>query len=255
VTVGISLFNYEREVDVAVRSVLASDYHDYEIVIVDDSSSDSSARVAAELARANPEVPLLVLAHAANRGPSAARNTFVAHGRGELVFVLDADNVVYPPLMGRLVEALDADPDAAFAFATLAVYEGEEPVGLLSHQPWDPRRLRVDNHIDAMAMVRRAAIVEVGGYCTDRRLMGYEDYDLWCRFAERGRYGVHVPEILGRYQRSQHSMSSLTLIDTSVARSLLRARAPRVWDGERVAELSASLPEARLVATPAVVRA
>ena len=67
-----------------------------------------------------------------------------------------------------------------------------------------------------MAMMRRSALLEVGGYVTDPRLYGWEDFALWCAFADRGWGAVRVAEILARYRLALHSMISVTNIDTSV---------------------------------------
>ena len=110
-----------------------------------------------------------------------------------------------------------ADPDAVFAYPILEVHEDGLPITLLGYQPWEPAQLRVRNYIDALALIRRRDAIALGGYTEDLRLYGWEDYDLWCRVADRGRYGVHVPEILARYARAEHSMISLTAIDTAEA--------------------------------------
>jgi hypothetical protein len=94
----------------------------------------------------------------------------------------------------------------------------------LSYLEWDPQRLRYGNFIDAMAMVRRQALLDAGGYVTDPRLHGWEDFALWCAFAQKGLDGVRVPEILARYRVAAHSMISITNIDTSVAWTLLLDR-------------------------------
>jgi hypothetical protein len=98
----------------------------------------------------------------------------------------------------------------------------------MSYLSWDARRLRYGNFIDAMAMIRRAELLEVGGYVTDRRLHGWEDFALWCTFAERGWRGVRVPEILARYRAAFHSMISVTNIDTTDAWNVLLDRFPDV---------------------------
>lgn len=64
------------------------------------------------------------------------------------------------------------------------------------------------NYIDAMAMVAKWAWAAVGGYYVQRDAMGWEDFDLWCNFAERGFVGVHVPEILAQYRRHTSSMTN-----------------------------------------------
>jgi glycosyltransferase involved in cell wall biosynthesis len=238
VTVGISLHNYESHVRDALESVAASEYADYELVVVDDESTDRSADVVEAFLAEHPSLPAALGVHGSNQGLARTRNAITEHARGELVFVLDADNGIYPGALGRLVEALDEHPDAAFAYPTIAVREGERPAGLLSYHGWDLDLLRVTNYIDAMALVRRDALVDLGGYWGDPRVVGWEDYDLWCRVAEAGGRGVHVPEILAWYRKTGHSMVSLTALDVTVARSLIAARAPSVLSAGPVAAAS-----------------
>ena len=82
-----------------------------------------------------------------------------------------------------------------------------------------------------MALWRTTALRELGGYTTELRLHGWEDYDLFCRVAERGLHGVLVPEILGRYRVRGHSMLSVTDISTRAAVSMLIERHPNVMRG------------------------
>ena len=93
--------------------------------------------------------------------------------------------------------------------------------------------LRITNFIDAMALIRREALLDLGGYWDDPRVVGWEDYDLWCRVGDAGGHGAHVPEILAWYRQTGHSMLSLTELDVSVARSLIAARAPGVFSSPR----------------------
>ena len=95
--------------------------------------------------------------------------------RGELVFVLDADNVLYPRCIERLVDALDADPGATFSYGMLEMFDEQGPVACAARFPWQPERLRDGNFIDAMALIRgrvaararrlhdRPAAVRLGG--------------------------------------------------------------------------------------------
>jgi hypothetical protein len=113
----------------------------------------------------------------------------------------------------------------------LEVFDTHGPVGLRSWGPWKPEALRVKNPIDAMALIRRAWLTENGAYTTDIRMHGWEDYDLWCRVAERGGHGVLVPEIVARYRTALHSMLSLTDISVRQAASLLIDRHPNLMRG------------------------
>ena len=70
-----------------------------------------------------------------------------------------------------------------------------------------------------MALLRRDQLLDLGGYADDLRLYGWEDYELWCRAAERGLRGVLVPEILMRYRRADHSMLLRSPTSTAPRRS------------------------------------
>ena len=226
VSIVLTVYNYADHVGDAIASVAASDYQDYELIVVDDASEDDSgAQIVAALKR-HPWIPAVVITRARNGGLPAARNLAISHARGELIFVLDADNSIYPRALGRLVDALDRDAAAAFAYGIIEQYDANGPQDLTSWGAWDPVRLRYGNFIDAMALIRRSALETVGGFTTDHRLFGWEDFALWCALANRGLRGVHVREIVARYALGLHSMISITNIDTSVAWSVLVSRFP-----------------------------
>jgi glycosyltransferase involved in cell wall biosynthesis len=233
VTVGVSLHDYEAEVRDALASVAASEYDDYELLVLDDASTDGSVGAVESFLANHPWLPAALAVHRDNQGLARTRNAITHHARGELVFVLDADNGLYPHALGRLVRALDEDPHATFAYPTIAVRDRDRPAGLLSYHDWDVDLLRITNFIDAMALIRREALLDLGGYWDDPRVVGWEDYDLWCRVGDAGGHGAHVPEILAWYRQTGHSMLSLTELDVSVARSLIAARAPGVFSSPR----------------------
>ena len=222
VSVLVTVYNYEHAVVEALRSVAASTYGSIELVVVDDASTDGSAATVRRVLDEELDwLPAKQLVRSRNVGLAAARNLAARHARGEYVFILDADNAVYPHAIERLVDALDANSSAGFAYGILQQVTGDEIVGLMSWLGWDPYRLRWGNYIDAMALIRRDALGAIGGYTGDGRLYGWEDFTLWCAFAEAGYNGVRVPEIIARYVAAAHSMISLTNIDASEAYAAL----------------------------------
>lgn len=224
VSVVITVYNYAPVVGSAIDSVALSDFADYELVIVDDASTDGSGDAIRDALMRAPWVRAKLITRSHNEGLARARNLGAQSADGELLFVLDADNMIYPHALGRLVEAMDAKPDATFAYGIIEQFGTEGASSLMSYLGWDARRLRYGNFVDAMAMVRRSALLEVGGYVTDPPLYGWEDFALWCTFADRGWVGVRVPEIVARYRVALHSMISVTNIDASAAWSVLLDR-------------------------------
>lgn len=205
VSVIVSLFDYATVIEETLASVLDSRDVEFEIVIVDDHSTDDGREVVARFMAEHDDVAILLLGSDANRGLPASRNEAFAHARADKVMVLDADNLVYPTCLRRLADALDADDGAAFAYAILEEFGDRH--GLQSALGWHVAWLCDGNYIDAQAMIRRVAWEEIGGYRTGDPLMfGWEDWELWLRFAAAGRRGVHVAQILGRYRTQPDSM-------------------------------------------------
>jgi hypothetical protein len=231
VSVITPLYNYEHHIDATLGSVAAGRFRDIELVVVDDGSTDASLDRARAFMETQQGVRMLLLRHPINRGLGAARNTGVDFARGEMTFMLDADNETYPFALERLVAALDEDAGADAAYGMLEQFSTQGPVGLLSQFPWKPERLRMGNFVDAMALWKTTTLRALGGFTTDRRLHGWEDYDLWCRLAEAGGRAAFVPEVLARYRVSPHSMLSVTNISTRSAVSVLVERSPRLMAG------------------------
>jgi GT2 family glycosyltransferase len=124
--------------------------------------------------------------------------------------VLDADNALFPDAVaGCLALADESDPQLAVVHPLLAVEaepgRPDEQRTLVRPQSWQRERLRFENHVDAMALVRRSAWEVVGGYTHIEG--GWEDYDFWCKLAGAGYHGLQCPRILAVYRSHAASMS------------------------------------------------
>lgn len=203
VSTTVSLFNYGRFLEECLASVAAQTHPDLELIIVDDGSTDGSEKVAAAWLAQHKHrfARALLVRHLQNQGLSQARNTGFLLANADFVFVLDADNVIYPRAIARLYEAL-AGTDFGVAYSQLETFD--EAPGLGYADIWDPAHLARGNYIDAMALIAKWAWQKVGGYTLMK--LGWEDYDLWCKFVEHGIAGVFVPEILCRYRIRSASM-------------------------------------------------
>jgi len=248
VSIVLALFNHAQYVTDALDSVANGGFADLEVIVVNDGSTDASAAVVGDWMVANPDVRTLLVDLPVNRGLPHARNTAIEVATGEYCFILDADNTVLPAGITQLVAALDADPHAAFAYGVLQKFGSAGPLGLMGVFPWEPARLSSGNYIDAMSLIRRAVLTELGGFTTDRRLYGWEDYDLWCRIAESGGYGVHIPRPVARYRTALSSMVSLSNLSHDSAFDALYEHAPRLMDGSLPAVAASKLRAGEAVA-------
>lgn len=212
VTVGVSLFNYAHFLPICLTSVAAQHHHALELVVVDDDSTDGeSVAVALEwMGRHSGRFfRTRLLRHGRNQGLAQTRNTAFRHALGKSVFVLDADNELYPRAIGRLHDALQTS-GAGVSYSQLEIFGDRQGVGLAD--VWRPDWLRHGNYIDAMALVLQRAWRDVDGYTHIEG--GWEDYDFWCKLIEQGYTGAFVPEMLCRYR-----VHGTSMLRTETARS------------------------------------
>ena len=222
VAVIIPLYNYAHMVTEALDSIVSQDLRDLSVVVVNDCSIDDGEKTAIRFLEQHTErfAEALVVRHHRNQGPSMSRNSGIAHTREPFVFMLDADNRIRSPALSRLLESLHHS-GAAFAYSQLCLFGELEGIGF--GDVWDPSRLATKNYIDTMAMVRRDALLAVGGYATLAEDGQLEDYDLWCRFLDLGLRGVFLPELLCEYRVHASSRSNTTQsYDTVMAEMSLR---------------------------------
>lgn len=183
VSVVLTVYNGLPYVRTAVESVLNQTYDDFELVVVDDGSTDGTGDVLGKY-----DDDRIRVHRQPNRGraPSLVRGVDLAEG--EYVAIIDADDIAAPRRLERQVETLDSDPTLGLVGAAyLRRFEGGERT---RYRPVDPpsthdeieRELPFRNPFaHSVVMCRRDAIREAGGY--DPSLTSCIDYDLWVRIA------------------------------------------------------------------------
>jgi GT2 family glycosyltransferase len=223
-SVCISLFNYAGRILQALESVLAQTLSGLELIVVDDHSSDGGHELTRQwLAQhADRFCRTLLLRHQQNAGLAAARNTAFTAAQAPWCFVLDADNQLLPEAVRCCLQvARHAEPRVAVVHPLVERrLEGSQlqPSSFLSDLSWQGDRFRHGNVIDAMALIRRQAWQEVGGYCHIPG--GWEDFDFWCLLIDAGWHGLLCPQRLAIY--NSHATSMLASSTKHRARSLSR---------------------------------
>ena len=206
VTVVVASYNYADYIQQALDSVRLQTLEPLDLVVVDDCSTDP-ATMAQILDWAHTHAArfnrLLVVRHRGNAGLGGTRNTGFAFAETPYVLPLDADNRLRHDCAEHLLAVLDGT-EAAYAYPKLQHFGGDDRV--TGGERYEPQRLVGGNYIDAMALVARWAWAAAGGYYVQRDAMGWEDYALWCRLAELGRWGVAVDAVLAEYRVHADSM-------------------------------------------------
>jgi glycosyltransferase involved in cell wall biosynthesis len=196
VSVLMPAFNAAGTIAPAIRSVLAQTRPDFELIVVDDGSTDGTGQVVEPFL----EDGRIALVTQENRGLAGARNTALARARGRYVSLLDSDDLWLPTYLEAVLALLAADSRLAFAYPDAWVLDEASSrirratyrqLYELGEPPREPiaflHRLVEVNFVLVAATVDRRLVEEAGGY--DESLRAVEDYDLWLRLAARGHIG------------------------------------------------------------------
>ena len=209
VTVVIPLYNYENYLIEALESVKKQSLNNIDIVIVDDKSTDNSLDVAVRWAQNNAHAfnRIVVASNHKNSKLDITRNTAIELAETPYVFPLDPDNRLLPNCLAICLNAITKN-GASFAYAPIRHFgDSTEIFGELVYHP---TLLAGNNFLDAMAMIAKCAWAEANGY-KNFSVSGWEDYSLWCTFAEMGMTGVRASETpMAEYR--VHSQSMLRTI-------------------------------------------
>jgi glycosyltransferase involved in cell wall biosynthesis len=204
VSVVVTCYNLGRYLDEAVDSILAQTFQDFEILIIDDGSTEPET-VALLSSFQRPKTRVV---HIENRGLSGARNEGIRRTSGPYVCAVDADDVLERTYFEKAVDVLDRDASVALVSPWIRTFGDEQ-------WEWKPERadfpsLLDCNNVAQASVVRRDAIVTAGLFDETMR-EGCEDWDMWIRMVGRGFRAVVLREILFFYRRRRGSMSRVMM--------------------------------------------
>lgn len=199
VSVVVPCFNHGEYLEESVDSVLAQTFQDFEIIVVNDGSTDpGTIEVLRSLSR-----PKTRVIHQPNRGLPAARNRGIGEARGRYVCCLDADDTLEPTYLEKAVWMLETKPDVGFVYTWVRRF-GEE-TGTWYTDSFSLSNLLQYNHISVAAVFRRVAWERVGGFWEAMR-PGLEDWEFWIHLAAAGFPGERIPEPLLNHRKHGPSM-------------------------------------------------
>ncbi len=166
----------------AIESVLAQTFTDYELIVVDDGSTDGTLQV---VEKYKEKITFL---HQPNRGVSAARNLGIQHSRGQLIAFLDSDDLWLPDKLSNQVPLFQAQA-VGLVFGDIRFFSGKTIQRKTSFDLYPPRRGKIfgdlfaRNFIPASTVVVRKACLETTGLF-EREFEPCEDYHLWMRILQ-----------------------------------------------------------------------
>ncbi|MGD0281091.1 MAG: glycosyltransferase, partial [Dissulfurispiraceae bacterium] len=204
-SIVIPCYNHGQYLREALESALRSDFDGYEVIVVDDGSTDEDTlSIIEELKSQLNRRQNVTFLRQENQGLAAARNNGIMAARGEYILPLDADNRIRPNYLRKAIEILDNDPSIGVVYA-YAKYIGEKN-GFWEFPAFDARKLLLGNFVEACSVLRKSVWEDCNGYDPDMGIMGYEDWDLWIGAMERGWKFHLIKEALFDYRIVKGSM-------------------------------------------------
>lgn len=194
VSIITPFLNAEQHLAASIDSVLGQIYRDWELVLIDDGSTDASAHIAERYAAEHSDRIRLLPPDPSRRGAATARNRGIAVARGGLVACLDADDLYLPGKLANDLKALEADPSVGWVYgATRWFFENgagrdwTERPGVPADRTYPPPTLlirvllrdRGDVPCTCGVLMRRELVERLGGF--EERFPLYEDQALWAK--------------------------------------------------------------------------
>jgi glycosyltransferase involved in cell wall biosynthesis len=180
VSVLTTSYNRSSFIAAALESVLSSSYRNFELIVVDDCSTDSTVAVAKKIAASDERVRIYI--NDSNQGDYPNRNIAASYAKGKYIKYLDSDDIMYPHCLEVMVNAMEKFPGAGYGLSA-AGYE-EQPMPLMK----DPRQTYLEHfgtkkHFDrapGSAIILKEAFDKIGGF-SGKRMIG--DFELWLKMS------------------------------------------------------------------------
>lgn len=209
VSVVIAAYNASEYLTATIESVLKQSFTDFELLVIDDGSTDNSADIVRGFKNKDNRVKLI---SQKNQGVSSARNRGITIAQGEFIAFLDADDLWLPQKLATHVQHLSANPSLGMSFGRVEFmnFDGT-PTGQYSNpcfQNLTSKKLYEENPAvtPSNAVIRRVALQQVGGF--DMDLSGFADAELFLRVCCHGWQVEGIDEVLVLYRTNLGGMSS-----------------------------------------------
>jgi glycosyltransferase involved in cell wall biosynthesis len=226
ISIVLPTYNQAQYLPAALDSVFAQTYQNYELVVVNDGSTDDTGAVLARYRLQHD----FVIVDQENQGLPSALNAGFARASGEYLTWTSSDNIMLPKMLEILAEALDSDPTVGLVYADFCLIDdSDQNLGCFDTIDFDPHWLLYTNLVHCCFLYRQECMAEVGGY--DPELVYSEDWDYWIRISKHYRM-KRVPHMLYLYR----------LHNTSMTHDLQRGTSDSVEWSEFVARVRRRMP-------------
>jgi len=204
VSVVIPAYNAEKYIEEAINSVLNQTFQDFEVIVIDDGSQDSTKEKVLNYSDSR-----IKYIYKENGGPSTARNAGIKNAKGEYIAFLDYDDIWMPQKLERQLAKFSLEPDLGLVYSWVQSINPDGSTRFVSepeNEGWVHNEIILDNfqHNGSIQLVKKECFEKAGYF--DESLLNAQDWDMWIRLAKYYKFGV-VKEILVRYRVRSDSLS------------------------------------------------
>jgi glycosyltransferase involved in cell wall biosynthesis len=243
VSVITPCFNHGRPLSDCLESIQAQTYPDVELIVIDDCSTEAETQAYVRRLEADDAVQVVRMPR--NAGPSAARNRGIELATGRYVLPVDADNLLLPDAIERLVTQLQtAGEHVGFIYQNCQYFGNREDY--FEPPVFNPFLLARENYIDTCALIDRS-VFDLGFSYAEDIVFGHEDWDFFLALAEHGIYGEPARGKTMLYRKEGFTRSDLVEWTGSPFRLEATARHPRLFSTD-TADRPKSAPSTSLKA-------
>lgn len=202
-SVIIPCYNHGEFIEEAVDSALQQSYHDIEIIIVDDASTDKNVRGKINtIQEKDSRIKSIFLDE--NSGPSVARNIGIEAAEGLYILPLDADDRIDPTYVEKAVSVIESNLEVGVVYCEVDFFGTVQ--GKWQLPPYSPQEILFSNMVFATALYRKSDWKRYGGYNKNMR-HGLEDWDFWLNFTTDQKTFIRIPETLFFYRQREKCLT------------------------------------------------
>lgn len=205
ISVIMGVYNGSKKIQASVESILKQTFNDFEIIICDDGSTDDSIEIIQKLAIKDTRIRLI--SNPYNMGLAKTLNNCLNDARGEYIARMDDDDISHQDRFEKQVKFLDSHQEYAVIGTSRNMYDD---YGIWGTNINEGERTYLDIYlgrtfVHPSVMLRKNAILSVGGYTTGTETERTEDFDLWCKLYEKGYIGFNLSDVLLDYYEARDS--------------------------------------------------
>ena len=214
-SVIIPTYNREKALHTAVLSVLNQTYKNFELIIVDNGSTDDTKKIVAELQKYDKRVQYIYQANSGS--PAGSRNTGIKNAKFSWISFLDSDDIWKPQKLEEVQMMISNYQDKIIAISHWEEQTKDEVVQKIlrhgqthSKSPYLDLLLRGNCYSTSAMTVKKEALLKVGSFNESREYITVEDYDLWLKLAKIGKI-ISIPKTLGEFRVGDNLSSNIDL--------------------------------------------